>query len=325
MSDKVNILVTAVGSELAFSVIKAAKLIKFPLRIYGCDINTDVVGKYWCDGFRTVPPASRTDEYISGLAEMVRQLGIAALIPTADAEFEILAANTDFFLEELGCHVLVNPLAEVKRFTDKWEAHKWYKTQGIPAPRTYLADTPESVEQAARDLGFPMVLKPRIGGGSRHIRRVASRNELDDCLPAVPLPILQEYVYPDDEEYTAGTYRSRNGQIHVIVLKRMLKFGMTNIARSLTNRPTLEAFCREVIKRTNLVGSNNIQFRLGQDGPRVMEINARFSGTTGIRAHCGFNDLEMWLIDALELGEISSPRIRERLIMRYMEELYVDL
>ena len=325
MSHGVNLLVTAAGSELAFAVIKAARLASFPLRLHGCDMAKEVVGKHWCDEFRTLPPARRSEEYLRALEAMVRDFRLSAIIPTADAEFEILAGSRDRFRDELGCHILVNPLEELRRFTDKWTAHQWYVDQDIPAPATFRADTGSEVDEAVAALGFHLMLKPRVGGGSRHIRRIQSREELRTYLPTVPAPMLQECVLPDDEEYTAGTYRAADGHIHVIIMQRTLKFGMTNRARSLPGRPDLEDFCRGVIARTNLVGSNNIQFRVGPRGPLVLEINARFSGTTGIRAHCGFNDVEMWLTDALKLGAVRTPRIRERLVLRYMEELYVDL
>lgn len=321
----INLLVTAVGSELAFAVIKACRLVRHPLRLHGCDMAWEVVGRHWCDAFHTVPAARDPENYLSALTELVEAHGITAIIPTADAEFELLAAHRESFRQRLGCHILVSPLEELQRFNDKWTAHQWYQEHGIPAPATFRGDVEEDVERAVRELGFPLMLKPRVGGGSRYILRIGSREELRTHLPAVPAPMLQECVLPDDEEYTAGTYRAADGQIHVIIMHRSLKFGMTNRARSLTGRPELEAFCRDVISRTRLQGSNNIQFRIGPRGPLVLEINARFSGTTGIRAHCGFNDVEMWLTDMLGLGPVSAPHVRERLVLRYMEELYVDL
>ncbi|MFZ5569079.1 MAG: ATP-grasp domain-containing protein [Thermodesulfobacteriota bacterium] len=326
MSERpIHLLITAVGSELALSVIKAARLVRFPLTLFGCDIHAQVVGRYWCNGFRTVPPAREEDRYIAAVRNLVREFHIDALVPTADAEFEILARHRDGFRSDPGCRILVNPLDEIRRFTDKWATHQWFQKKNIPSPATHPAETEADIQEAVSALGFPMMLKPRTGGGSRHIWKLRSMDDLRKYLPSVPRPVLQEYVFPDDEEYTAGTYRSRSGEIYAIVLKRALKFGMTNSARSLAHRPELEAFCAETIRKTNLEGSNNIQFRIDSKGPRVMEINPRFSGTTGIRANCGFNDLEMWLTEALDLGTIRPPTIRERLVMRYMEELYVDI
>lgn len=326
MTDEVRLLVTAVGSELSFSVLKAARLASLPLRLIGCDMRPQVVGRYWCRSFAIVPPASREEEYLASLKTLVQREGIQVLVPTADAELPVLARHKDTLAAELGCRVLVNPLEELERFSDKWHAARWYEEQGIPAPRTLKPEHPDQLGEAARELGLPLVLKPRVGGGSRHLFVVHSLEELRRCFPVVPDPILQQYLPPeeDGEEYTAGTYRCRDGQVYVIILRRVLKFGMTNYARSVVDRPDLEEFCRGVIQKTNLVGSNNIQFRVGPEGPQVVEINPRFSGTTGIRAHCGFNDLEMWLREELDLGRPEPPVIKKRLVTRYMEELYLE-
>ena len=227
-------------------------------------------------------------------------------------------------ITRFGCHALVSDWDELDRFGDKWRAAQWYATHKIPAPNTYPADNLSNLQEEADHFVYPMVLKPRIGGGSRSIFRVNHWGDLLRYQPVVPNPILQECLLPDDAEYTAGTYRTIENQVHVIILKRTLKFGMTHTAESILNRPDLEAFCKAVILRTHLIGSNNIQFRDTADGPKVLEINPRFSGTTGIRAACGFNDLEMWVTETLGIGKIRPPVIRKRQVLRYMAELFTD-
>jgi hypothetical protein len=78
----INILVTAVGSELAFSIIKALKLANFAFKLYGSDINSEVVGKYWCDKFFQVTLAKNETVYIQNLKDIVQAEGINAIIPT---------------------------------------------------------------------------------------------------------------------------------------------------------------------------------------------------------------------------------------------------
>lgn len=59
-------------------------------------------------------------------------------------------------------------------------------------------------------------------------------------------------------------------------------------------------------------------------GPVPFEFNARFSGTTPIRAHYGFNEPEMTL-RSYRLGEkIEPPRIGRGVVLRYIEEVFLD-
>ena len=63
---------------------------------------------------------------------------------------------------------------------------------------------------------------------------------------------------------------------------------------------------------------------LGKSGPVPFEFNARFSGTTAVRAYYGFNEPEM-AVRSFYLGEEpEEPRIREGMAFRYPEEVFVE-
>lgn len=315
-----KILVTAVGSELGISVLKALKLGQYDKQVFGTDIYTDVVGKDLVSEFLQVPLASKEDEFLSALYKIIESNRIQYLIPTSDFEITLLAKHKQAFLNQLNCHILINDYDEVNRFNDKWTSYLWYKDHGISTPKSHLIEDSTSFNKELKNLGFPFILKPRIGGGSRGIFKI---NSIDDFLkyaPVVPLPVAQEYLYPDNQEYTAGIFRFSKNEAHVIVLKRELKFGMTNKAW-VVNDLKLENFVKDTIFNTNLYHLVNLQFRITESGPKVLEINPRFSGTTGIRTNFGFDEIGMW-IHLLEGVEPSAPKIRLGCVYRYMEEQY---
>jgi len=316
-----NILVTAVGSELAFSVIKALKLATFPFKLYGSDINAEVAGKYWCDKFYKVPLAKDEAAYIHKLKEIVQSEGINAIIPTNDVEILTLSRYKEEFQNSFNCLIIINPSEEVERFNDKWLSYLWFDENNIPCPKTFLIRDLMSTESNLSGLTFPMILKPRIGGGSRSIFRINSHDDLKKYSIVMPDHVLQEYLYPDHEEYTAGVYRTMKDEVFVIILKRTLKFGMTNTAETVFDSG-LENFVRQSILKTKLSGSVNIQFRLTDKGPKVLEINPRFSGTTGIRAHFGFNDVEMSINELIINHKLAQPEIKKGFVLRYFEEQY---
>lgn len=316
-----NILVTAVGSELAFSIIKAIKLMNHPYSLIGCDINAETVGKYWCDSFYTVPAANKEQEYIDCLKGIVAENRIDVIIPSADIELLVLSKYKGHFRVALNCDILVNDHTEIERFNDKWAAYQWYISKKLPTPKTVLADNLQCLRGELQSMSYPLILKPRVGGGSRSIFKIDSFEDVVKYLPLVPRPIIQEYLFPDDAEYTAGTYRTLAGEVLTLVMKRTLKFGMTNTAEIIGDTK-LEGFCRGIILNTNLVGANNIQFRVTTAGPKILEINPRFSGTTGIRANFGFNDVEMWIDEQKLNRKIHAPKIKTGFVLRYMHEQY---
>ena len=315
----INILVTAVGSELAFSVIKAIQVMKKPYRLIGCDIYEEVVGKYWCDRFHVVPLALNEESYMQRIKEIIKEEKVDYLIPTADSEYFVLPKYKEELSNVYGCSLLTNNLCEIKTFNDKWLAYNHYKSSGIPSPRSFLINNIKHLESELEGC-FPMIMKPRIGGGSRSIYKVKTFEDVEKLKDIVQNPMICEYLMPDDQEYTAGTYRTSKNDVFVIIIKRKLKFGMTNSGHIVSDH-ILVNFCKETIKRTNLIGANNIQFRLTSEGPKVLEINPRFSGTTGIRANYGFNEIEMW-INEHKGYRIEEPKLKKGFFMRFMEEKY---
>jgi len=62
-------------------------------------------------------------------------------------------------------------------------------------------------------------------------------------------------------------------------------------------RPEIGELLEAIAIAANLEGPLNVQLRLTSEGPRVFEINPRFSGTVMMRHRLGFRDL-VWTIEA---------------------------
>ncbi|MGI9465337.1 MAG: ATP-grasp domain-containing protein, partial [Aestuariivirgaceae bacterium] len=62
--------------------------------------------------------------------------------------------------------------------------------------------------------------------------------------------------------------------------------------------------CRKIAEELDLKGSINVQLRRTADGPRIFEINARFSSTALIRHRMGFQDV-VWTLQE-RMGEAVS-------------------
>ena len=59
--------------------------------------------------------------------------------------------------------------------------------------------------------------------------------------------------------------------------------------------------------RKGMWGPINIQGRMTAEGPRFFEMNARFTGITGMRSMMGFNEVEVLIKNFLDLAPDSSP------------------
>ena len=103
-------------------------------------------------------------------------------------------------------------------------------------------------------------------------------------------------------------------------MRRTLRDGNTYSA-FVENYPELNATVRGLSKALQAYGPANFQFRLTAEAEvKVFEINARFSGTTPLRAHAGFNEIEMVIDHLLEGKPLEQPTIKPLVILRHMSE-----
>ncbi len=319
---RVPVLVTGAGSELALAIIKACRLSAIPLEVLACDADERALGLRWADRAFDVADARHDPAaYVNALRSIVAEHRVRLVLPTPDAELDLLPSYRDEFVDDLGCRIVINAAAEMERFHDKWLAYQWYREHDIAAPCTVRADRPNELAAFLTVVGYPVILKPRRGGGSRSLFEIRDRGELDRATPVVHDPIVQPLIGSDEAEFTAGTFRTPDNRVLTIVMRRKLKFGLTWRAE-IVEDPALHEFCRRVIRKTQLEGVNNVQFRMTSNGPQVLEINPRFSSTTGMRAHFGFNEVEL-AVRQYVLGErVTQPVIRGGSAQRFMHEEY---
>ena len=80
--------------------------------------------------------------------------------------------------------------------------------------------------------------------------------------------------------------------------------------------------CETIAKGLNLRGSMNIQMRLTTQGPRVFEINPRFSSTVLMRHRIGFSDV-LWALDEAEGKELIFPQSKPNQILVRVQDVAI--
>jgi carbamoyl-phosphate synthase large subunit len=135
--------------------------------------------------------------------------------------------------------------------------------------------------------------------------------------------VVQEWAGADDQEYTAGVIFFHGEVRALITLRRDLRDGNTYRAYAGTY-PEADAYVYDVAMALRPHGPANFQFRRGPDGLfRLFEINARFSGTTPIRALLGFNEVDLCLRYLLSGELVNQPTIQPGVVLRFLQEQFV--
>lgn len=279
-----TVLITGIGGDIAQSIATILAESRPEFRLIGADMNNRHAGQLFVDELFQVPAAS-TIEYTDSIKALIKEHSIDIVIPTSEQELSVFHA----LIDEFGRDKCITAGVEVIDIgVDKLKTIDFIASLDIPVPWTIKAGSiiPKS---------FPCIFKSQKGSGSKNVFIVENKEEALFFANKFPDSIFQELLKPDNQEITCAVYRERDGKIAVLQLLRELTGGLTGWAQVINNDKVLE-MCEAVATGMNLYGSINIQLRLTDKGPRIFEINPRFSSTVLMRHRIGFCDL-LWAVD----------------------------
>jgi carbamoyl-phosphate synthase large subunit len=307
------------------SIFKAFRQSALQPRIVATDADPLSVGLFRADVACTLPRADRDgDGYLRLLEELALREGVQLVCPGSEVELVHLARHRERIERRTGARVVANAPEVLARLMDKWTLTEALRARDLPAPETALGSDPDATRALLSRHGFPVIVKPRHGSGSRDLHLVRDAERLGLVLRLVPDAVVQEYLRPDDEEYTVGVYRSpRQGTVGQIAFRRKLSAGLTYRAE-VVHDPEIESVCRRLADAFELWGPINVQLRKTDQGVRIFEVNPRFSSSAVMRAGFGFNEAELCLRD-LVLGEtLAAPQINPGVALRFWDEVYLS-
>jgi len=284
-----TILITAIAGDVAQA---SAQIVReqFPeWHILGCDIHDRHGAALFVDDWYIAPRAN-SSSYLSWFESFVKRKNVDICLPMSEAE---IVAFAQAGVRKVARTNLIMPNAQaIAVGSDKLATARFLASIGCPAPWTIPATN------CNEKTPFPCIFKPRRGAGSKEIFVCATIDDAKFFSDRYPDSILQELLLPEDQEVTCAIYRTLDGRIAVLQLLRKLVDGSTAWAKVIDN-PEIHNQCKHLALRLNLRGSINVQLRVTNQGPRIFEINPRFSSTVRMRHLMGFHDLLWALNEAL--------------------------
>lgn len=296
------VLITGIGGDISQGVATILKESRSDLRLIGVDIHDEHGGRMFVNEFYLVPKASDPG-YLDAIKDIVRKCSVDMVIPMSEPE---LAVTRPFAELAPGVKWITAGDHVVRTGLDKLETMRALTDLGLPVPWTKpVTDGPP--------ITFPCILKNRSGSGSRAVFTVTNEEDVDYLAKRYPDAIYQELLEPADREVTCAVYRRRDGEVSSLLMLRRLTGGFTGWAKVIDDAETSQ-MCERIAEGLDLRGSMNIQLRLTENGPRVFEINPRFSSTVLMRHKIGFSDV-LWALDEAEGKTVSFPRIPKNQVM----------
>jgi carbamoyl-phosphate synthase large subunit len=312
-----RVLVTGAGGPSAVAVMQS--LNPTGITLYAADIDPYAAGLYLVDeSRRAILPRAEDPGFVDAVLSYCIREQLDAVVPTVDAELIPLAAARDRFADS-DIELVLASEQTLRVCLDKWALHQLCDSV-VRCPATVVVDA--SFDAALIEL--PVIVKPRVGSGSRGIRQVESREELEQLERDGSL-LVQELL--PGAEYSLDVLADGDGQILAVVPRERLKVdsGIAVTGRTLHDEQ-LERFGREVALLIGLAGVANVQVKLDRDGaPALLEVNPRFPGTMPLTIASGIDMPRLFVAAALGGAWPSGPlEFTDIAMVRFFQERFLD-
>ena len=267
------------GSRWQLDLIKRAS--ELGLFTLVADISATAPGRHLADQFIQIDTNDR-----AGLLEIVRQNPVNVVLADQSDRIVPVAA---FLNEQLGLNGIRPETARV--FTDKYAMREALAGSAVAMPKYAEVSTVEEAAAAAREWGYPLILKPKNSQASLGVFKVDDERELRDHFAASMNEsgdgtiLVEEFI--DGAEVTVEGF-SIAGKCYVLAISEKAHYDFNPcVARRLAYPPR---FDKELITRIaeiaeNVVSSLGLQdgishaeYRVRDGNPHLVEVAARGGG-----------------------------------------------
>nr|WP_321498615.1 ATP-grasp domain-containing protein [uncultured Methanolobus sp.] len=234
---------------------------------------------------------------------------IKELIEGFDVEFDAIIPGSGFEtigLEKLPYRILGNEPCIMAEVSDKYLFSVFLKKRGIAHPKTVLLHD-------IGELELPVMVKPACSGGGIFNMKVENNDGLtllQDRLKKAGMPpgknkiIAQEFI--EGIPASVSVLSTKDRAIVIAVNEQLIGTSwLTEMPFAYCGNITpfetpyaseMKEIAENLILELGLVGSNGVDFIITEDGPVVIEVNARFQGSLdSVEMATGINLLDSHL------------------------------
>ena len=245
--------------------------------LVGTDLQSTAPALHYCDR-RYVVPRITDPAYIDTILDICRENDIKAVTTLIDPEIEILAANSERFLQAGVIPLCPAPRSAIYCF-DKYELFKYLSANGIRTPLTFHDWDEFKAALAQGRISFPIFMKPVCGSGSVGAHKVHTLEQAEaDWFSGEHDYIILELMTGGDCD--ADVYVDTISHKAVAAFsKRKIETRIGGASKTISFKdPKLFSFIEQICSLFEFNGPLDMDFFIKDGEYYLSEINPRFGG-----------------------------------------------
>ncbi|NLU94401.1 ATP-grasp domain-containing protein [Chitinophaga sp. Ak27] len=303
----INVLVTSISKKVPLlqSVKHAMHKLGSGSKLFGGDVDSEPIGKYFVDEFWNMPRLK--DELINDIIYYCTSNNIRLIIPTRDGELAFWALHKQLFLDK-GISIMVSGEKAIENTLDKLRFFEVLQKQQLPA--IYTSENQEDIKADS------FVVKERYGAGALNIGINLSKDAAATHARDLSAPIFQPFV--KGKEYSVDAFITKTGRLKGVVTRARVKVVNGESQITVTEqKPQLEELCNKLVTALQVTGHIVLQVLEDDAGNfHIIECNARFGGASTLSVAAGLDSFYWALLEVLDNDLSSYPFIPRATVIK---------
>lgn len=268
---------------------------------------------------------NQADDCLAFLLDLVKRRRFEMIVPLGDVVTQRVCSRREEFQKHTKLMLVPYDIFMIGR--DKVQTMKAAEASGVPIPKTYYPDE-QSLDDIAKQVEFPVLVKPAMSNGARGIWYVHDKDELvrryEEVEAEYGRTFVQELIPHEGTQYKTELLLDKEGTVLASLTYAKLRYYPPNAGSSTLNvtvdYPEMEEHSIRLARDIGWYGMCDFDYiyDVRDRKPKLMEINPRVTDTIRIANLAGIDYFrKMYLLAS---GQAVEPATgyKKGLYMRFL-------
>lgn len=297
-----TVLVTDADRGSALAIIRSLDRLEWRVIAGSADpLSPGFYSRHAAERARYPSPLTDGNRFVACVLDLVREKGVDLIIPVTEEVILHLVRERERFRSLCQIAAAEPPILDITR--DKAQTVELARRVDVPIPRTVLVETEEEAVSCARQLRWPVVLKPTLSRsfdartGKIDKLSVSYANDLNTLRKKMrayeersPV-LLQEYYRGVGHGVELLAWKGQPLAVfqHRRICEIPVQGGASALRQSVDLDPQLYEYAQRLTEGLEWTGLLMIEFKVSEQGAKLMEINGRVWGSLPLATASGMD------------------------------------